>query len=76
MNPTYTFLKHMEGVSKNTNKPYNFVTLTDGRQEFSLFVNKDTIIADGLTEGDEVTPIVRLYRNNQGFTGVSLVKLS
>lgn len=72
---TFSFVKHMKGHSSKTNKDYNFVELSDGKRSFTINVSKDATIG-AFDEGDEVTPIVEIYGNRDGYAGVTLVDLS
>jgi len=66
-----TFVSHNEGVSKESNKPYNVLTVNDGKMNFPLFLptNGDVEVPRTLEEGDVIEVEVELYGGNDRATG-------
>jgi len=72
---TAQFVSHRKGLAKTTQKPYNALTLTDGKQQFVLWLDDDVDVPD-FQEGDEVKVEVQLYGRRDGGAGYKVIEVS
>jgi len=68
------FIAHRKGTSKKTNKPYEVIEVTNGKQMFTLFVAEGAEIADA-HEGDEVEIELEAFPKRDGTVGVSVISM-
>jgi len=68
------FIAHRKGTSKKTNKPYEVLDVTNGKQMFTLFVAEGAEIAEAV-EGDEVEVELEAFPKRDGSIGLSVVSM-